>query len=65
VNEVAIQINPLLIKKVNEEMAKTKGQVNDGPDILLNSAVEVLGEVAHAQNLALAKQTIDHVYGEK
>ena len=49
-NEVAIQINPLLIKKVNEEMAKTKGQVNDGPDILLNSAVEALGEVAHAIN---------------
>ncbi len=48
-SEVAIQINPLLIKKVNEEMARTKGQVK-GPDILLNSAVEALGEVAHAIN---------------
>lgn len=47
-NKVAIQINTQLIEKVNEEMARTKGQV--GPDILLNSAVEALGEVAHAIN---------------
>ena len=42
-----------LIKKVKEEMARgieKWGETDDSPDILLNAAVEELGEVAHAIN---------------
>ena len=59
-----------LIKKVNEEMARgieKWGATDDSPNILLNAAVEELGELAHAINhdegIPVAQQEIAETIG--
>lgn len=56
-----------LIKKVKQEMVRGVekwGETDDSPDILLNAAVEELGEVAHAINHDEGIETIQQEIAE-